>query len=72
MSANEGPSMWDLPESPPQAGDVWFDGVTHWTVRLDAAGRPEFFEPNGPGFVPAHDLPKFRGGMRLVSRGGAA
>ncbi len=48
-----GLSLAEHPDGPPCAGDVWNDGVTNWTARLDAQGRIEFFEPNGPGYVPA-------------------
>lgn len=63
---------------PPRVDDVWRDtalGVT-WNTRLDAEGWPEFYEPNGPGHVPAGDLEKFTtdgrvgGGLVLVRRGG--
>lgn len=67
-----GLSLAEHPDGPPQPGDVWNDGITNWTTRLDADGRIEFFEPGGPGFVPAHDVLKFRGGMKLISRNGWA
>ncbi len=60
-----------------QIGDVWVDTAlrsdihddgVHWHVRADVTGKPELFEPNGPGLVPASDLHLFQGGMRLLSR----
>lgn len=60
-----------------QPGDVWIDTAlrgyvhtdgVHWHVRLDGAGEVELYEPNGPGLVPAADIRRIRGGMRLLSR----
>ncbi len=65
--AADRPAGW-----PPRPGDVWRDTAftfpTDWRTRAAADGRPEFFEPTGPGFVPADDLPKFRGALSLVKR----
>jgi hypothetical protein len=71
----------DTPEPPrladpidPQPGDVWHDvvpsltGGMHWHARTDENGDVELYEPDGPGLVPARDVPTMRGGMTLVSR----
>jgi hypothetical protein len=66
------------PDWPPLAGDVWADdalraddgGPGTWRARADDTGAVEFFEPGGPGRVPAEHLAKFVGSMRLMYRDG--
>ncbi len=65
----------EAPAIEPKDGDVWVDTAlrsdihndgVHWHARLDGRGRVELFEPGGPGLIPAADVSKMRGGMKLL------
>lgn len=73
MDINKTHDPWDK-YWPPQVGDIWRDtalGVT-WHARADDDGQPEFYEPGGPGLIPARAVLQYVGCVRLLERDGKA